>query len=71
MAYYQSRGNKLMIEEVAYLKSLFNRFRNDREVRDLFQDETGKQISTGMVNHIRLGKRWKNVQPNPIKPEYI
>jgi hypothetical protein len=56
---------------VAYLKSLFNRFRNDREVRDLFQDETGKQISTGMVNHIRLGKRWKNVQPNPIKPEYI
>ena len=67
MAVYQSRGNKLLIEEVAYLKSLFNRFRNDREVRDLFEEETGKHISTGMVNHIRKGLRWKNVEPSTEK----
>ena len=67
MAVYQSRGNKLLRTEVAYMKSLFNRFRNDREVRDLFEEETGKHISVGMVNHIRQGYRWKNVEPSTEK----
>lgn len=67
MAEYQNRGNKLIREEVAYLKSLFNRFRNDREVRDLFEQETGKHLSSAMVNHIRLGRRWKNVEPSTEK----
>ena len=68
MAEYQTRGNKLLREEVAFLKSLFNRFVNDRQVRDLFYLETGKRISTSMVNHIRMGKRWKNVTPSTKKP---
>ena len=68
MAEYQTRGNKLLREEAAFLKSLFNRFRNDREVNQIFYQETGKRISNGMVNHIRLGKRWKNVEPSTDKP---
>ena len=67
MAANQSRGNKLLKEEVAYMKSLFNRFRNDREIRDLFAQETGKHISTSLVHHIRSGKRWKNVEPSTEK----
>lgn len=64
MAVYQERGNKLNRKEVAFLKSLFNRFRNDRQVGDLFEEVVGKRISNSMVNHIRTGKRWKNVIPS-------
>ena len=67
MAANQSRGNKLLKEEVAFMKSLFNRFRNDREVRDLFYQETGKEISRSLVHHIRCGKRWKHVEPSTEK----
>ena len=67
MAKNQKRGNKLIVEEVAYLKSLFNRFRNDGEVQRLFYEESGKEISRGMVHHIRTGKRWKNVEPSTEK----
>ena len=68
MAVNQTRGNKLLREEVAYLKSLFNRFRNDREVNEIFYQETGKVITNGMVNHIRRGYRWDDVQPSTEKP---
>lgn len=67
MAIRQSRGNKLLREEVAYLKTLFNRFRNDREVRDLFYQETGKYVSVAMINFIRTGVRWADVEPSTEK----
>jgi len=67
MAKNQKRGNKLLLEEVAFMKSLFNRFRNDSEVRDLFFEETGKQISRALVWNIRNGHRWKHVQPSTEK----
>jgi hypothetical protein len=50
------------------MKSLFNRFRNDREVKDLFYQETGKKISTALVNFIRNGERWADVEPSTEKP---
>jgi hypothetical protein len=68
MAIRQSRGNKLLREEVAFLKTLFNRFRNDREVRDLFFEETGKRVSVGLINFIRNGVRWADVEPSTEKP---
>jgi len=68
MAVNQSRGNKLLREEVAFMKTLFNRFRNDREVKDLFYQETGKKISTALVNFIRNGERWADVEPSTEKP---
>jgi hypothetical protein len=67
MAKNQTRGNKMLREEVAFMKSLFNRFRNNREIQDLFEEETGKHISIAMIHHIRTGKRWVHVEPCPDK----
>ena len=36
---------------VAFLKSLFNRFRNDRQVGDLFEEVVGKRISNYGTKH--------------------
>lgn len=63
MAEYQKRGNRYTRNEIAFLKTLFNRHHNDRQVSELFEEVVGKTISNTMVNHIRNGYRWKNVQP--------
>ena len=65
----QSRGSKYTIEEIAFLKSLFNRFRNDVQVSEIFESIIGKPISRKHVNHIRNGIRWKKVEPSHTIPQ--
>jgi len=64
----QTRGAKFLNSEIAYLKYLLqDRFLNDTQVCNKFNEVVGKTISRKHVNHIRNGIRWNNIQPSNKK----